>query len=177
MHVVKIACERPDDAGRSLSQWDCAEIARRLVRDGVVKSIAAETVRQILLHHRLKPLVSTQQEPLYWQLLGTDLLCRPSEVTRGCLIRRPWETRDWGRGRPRIDRYDRHRGRAAPLRRDPSPQGVAAKSAVEIPMVPSRGAGTRASRHIPRVAGPPPRPPRGVLPPPLVLDEPTARSG
>jgi len=55
MHVVKIACERPDDAGRSLSQWDCAEIARQLVRDGVVPSISAETVRQILLHHRLKP--------------------------------------------------------------------------------------------------------------------------
>src|SRR4051794_15037483 len=55
MHVVKIACERPDDAGRSLSQWDCAEIARQLVRDGVVPSISAETVRRILLHHRLKP--------------------------------------------------------------------------------------------------------------------------
>jgi transposase len=55
MHVVKIACERPDDVGRSLSQWDCVEIARQLVRDGVVKSISAETVRQILLHHRLKP--------------------------------------------------------------------------------------------------------------------------
>jgi transposase len=55
MYVVKIACERPDDAGRSLSQWDCIEIARQLVRDGVVKSISAETVRQILLHHRLKP--------------------------------------------------------------------------------------------------------------------------
>ena len=55
MHVVKLACERPDDAGRSLSQWDCAEIARQLVRDGVVPSISAETVRQILLHHRLKP--------------------------------------------------------------------------------------------------------------------------
>jgi len=55
MHVVKIACERPDDLGRSLSQWDCAEIARQLVRDGVVASISAETVRQILLHHRLKP--------------------------------------------------------------------------------------------------------------------------
>jgi transposase len=55
MHVVKIACERPDDAGRSLSQWDCTEIARQLVRDGVVQSISAETVRQILLHHRLKP--------------------------------------------------------------------------------------------------------------------------
>ena len=55
MHVVKIACERPDDVGRSLSQWDCIEIARQLVRDGVVPSISAETVRQILLHHRLKP--------------------------------------------------------------------------------------------------------------------------
>jgi transposase len=55
MYVVKIACERPDDVGRSLSQWDCAEIARQLVRDGVVRSISAETVRQILLHHRLKP--------------------------------------------------------------------------------------------------------------------------
>ena len=53
--MVKIACERPDDAGRSLSQWDCTEIARQLVRDGVVPSISAATVRQILLHHRLKP--------------------------------------------------------------------------------------------------------------------------
>jgi transposase len=55
MHVVKIACERPDDLGRSLSQWDCTEIARQLVRDGVVVSISAATVRQILRHHRLKP--------------------------------------------------------------------------------------------------------------------------
>jgi transposase len=55
MHVVKIACERPDHVGRSLSQWDCTEIARQLVRDGVVTSISAETVRQILLSHRLKP--------------------------------------------------------------------------------------------------------------------------
>jgi hypothetical protein len=68
-----------------------------------------------------RPLVSTQQEPLYWQLLGTDVLCRPSEGTRGCFIRRPWETRDWGRGRSQIDRYDRHRCRSAPPRRDPSP--------------------------------------------------------
>src|SRR4051794_796565 len=55
IHVVKIACERPDDVGRSLSQWDCTEIARQLVREGVVTSISAETVRQVLLHHRLKP--------------------------------------------------------------------------------------------------------------------------
>jgi transposase len=55
MYVVKIACERPDDVGRSLSQCDFTEIARQLVRDGVVTSISAETVRQIVLHHRLKP--------------------------------------------------------------------------------------------------------------------------
>jgi transposase len=55
MHVVKIACERPDDLGRSLSQWDCREIARQLKRAGVVRSISPETVRRILLHHRLKP--------------------------------------------------------------------------------------------------------------------------
>ncbi len=55
MYVVKIACERPDNLGRSLSQWDCTEIARQLVRDGVVPSISAETVRRILLSHRLKP--------------------------------------------------------------------------------------------------------------------------
>src|SRR3954467_5029233 len=67
MYVVKIACERPDELGRSLSQWDCTEIARQLVRDGVVPSISAETVRQILLHHRLKPLVSTLG-PYNWSM-------------------------------------------------------------------------------------------------------------
>ena len=55
MYVVKIACERPDELSRSLSQWDCTEIARQLVGDGVVSSISAETVRRILLSHRLKP--------------------------------------------------------------------------------------------------------------------------
>ena len=48
MYVVKIACERPDVLGRSLSQWDCTEIARQLVRDGVVSSISAATVHRIL---------------------------------------------------------------------------------------------------------------------------------
>ena len=55
MYVVKIACERPDELGRSLSQWDCTEIARQLVRDGVVSKTSPETVRQILRNHRLKP--------------------------------------------------------------------------------------------------------------------------
>jgi hypothetical protein len=55
IYVVKIAGERPDEFGRSLSQWDCTEIARQLVRDGVVSDISAATVRRILLSHRLKP--------------------------------------------------------------------------------------------------------------------------
>ena len=55
LHAVKIACERPDLKGRSLSQWDCAEIARELARDGIVESISVESVRRMLLNHRLRP--------------------------------------------------------------------------------------------------------------------------
>ena len=55
MYVVKIACERPDELRRSLSQCDCTEIAPQLVRDRVVSKISPETVRQILRNHRLKP--------------------------------------------------------------------------------------------------------------------------
>lgn len=55
MHLVKIACERPDKLGRSLSQWDCQELARQLSRDGVVARISADTVRRILENHQLKP--------------------------------------------------------------------------------------------------------------------------
>src|SRR6516162_6649229 len=55
IHVVKIACERPDDVGRSLSHWDCAELARELVSDRVVDSISPQTVQRILSSHKLKP--------------------------------------------------------------------------------------------------------------------------
>ena len=55
MHLVKIACERPDKLGRSLSQWDCQELARQVVDDGVVTSISPDTVRRILENHHLKP--------------------------------------------------------------------------------------------------------------------------
>lgn len=55
MYVVKLACERPDVVGRSLSQWDSAELARQLVHDGVVESISPQTVQRILAHHKLKP--------------------------------------------------------------------------------------------------------------------------
>jgi len=55
IHIVKLACERPDDQGVSLCQWDCAELARQLVFSGLVPAISPETVRRILSHHRLKP--------------------------------------------------------------------------------------------------------------------------
>lgn len=55
MHLVKIACERPDDVGRSLSHWDCAELARQLVADDVVETISPQTVQRMLANHKLKP--------------------------------------------------------------------------------------------------------------------------
>jgi len=55
LHLVKVACEMPDLRGRSLSQWDCVELARQLEAEGVVESISAQSVRRILASHRLKP--------------------------------------------------------------------------------------------------------------------------
>ena len=55
MHAVKIACERPEQRGRSLSTWDCTEIARELIRSGLVEAISPQTVQRILAHHKLKP--------------------------------------------------------------------------------------------------------------------------
>ena len=50
-----MACERPDPCGRSLSQWDCQQIAEQLVRQGLVASIGRESVRLRLKRNRLKP--------------------------------------------------------------------------------------------------------------------------
>lgn len=52
---MRRACELPEQAGRSLSQWDCAELARQLVRDGVVVSISPRAVQRMLAARRLKP--------------------------------------------------------------------------------------------------------------------------
>ena len=54
-HLVKLACERPDKCGRSLSQWDCAELARELEKSGVVTRISPSSVRAILQSQNLKP--------------------------------------------------------------------------------------------------------------------------
>lgn len=50
-----MACERPDKRDRSLAKWDCQELARQLVTEGVVESISVDTVRRILDDHRIKP--------------------------------------------------------------------------------------------------------------------------
>lgn len=55
IHVVRLACERPETLGRSLSQWDGAELARQLIAEGIVEAISAATVRRILACHQLKP--------------------------------------------------------------------------------------------------------------------------
>ena len=55
LHLVRRACELPEQADRSLSQWDCAELARQLVREEVVASISPQTVQRILAANRLKP--------------------------------------------------------------------------------------------------------------------------
>jgi len=55
VHVVKIACELPDNVGRSLSTWTCAEVARELKRDGVVDDISPQTVQRFLSSSKLKP--------------------------------------------------------------------------------------------------------------------------
>jgi hypothetical protein len=55
LYGVKLAGERPDVIGRSLSQWDRAELARQLGRDGVVTAISPQTVQRMLVHHKLKP--------------------------------------------------------------------------------------------------------------------------
>jgi transposase len=55
IHVVRLACERPDRLGRSLSQWDCAELARPLIADGLGADISAATIRRILAAPHLQP--------------------------------------------------------------------------------------------------------------------------
>ena len=52
---MRRACDLPERAGRSLSQWDCAELARQLVIDEVVAAISPQTVQRILAANRLKP--------------------------------------------------------------------------------------------------------------------------
>jgi transposase len=54
-HLVQRACALPDHYGRARSLWDCQELARQVVADGVASAMSAETVRRRLAAHALKP--------------------------------------------------------------------------------------------------------------------------
>ena len=55
IHVVRLACERPDSLGRSLSPWDGTELARELIAEGLVEEISPATGRRILASHQRQP--------------------------------------------------------------------------------------------------------------------------
>ena len=55
LELVKRACELPDDVGRSLSVWTCAEMARALREAGIVETISPQSVQRILEAQKLKP--------------------------------------------------------------------------------------------------------------------------
>lgn len=40
---------------RSLSTWDCAELAKKLIDDGIVDSISPSSVQRILASQKLRP--------------------------------------------------------------------------------------------------------------------------
>jgi transposase len=54
-HLVKLACDLPDNQQRSLSLWTCAELGRTLQRDKIVETISPQSVQRILASYRLKP--------------------------------------------------------------------------------------------------------------------------
>ncbi len=54
-HLSKLACQLPDKVNRSLSLWTCAELARTLIRDGIVDEISPQSVQRILESQKLKP--------------------------------------------------------------------------------------------------------------------------
>lgn len=54
-HLVKLACELPDQVDRSVSLWTCGQLAIKLTADGTVESISAQSVQRILDSCKLKP--------------------------------------------------------------------------------------------------------------------------
>lgn len=55
IHVGRLACERPDLLGRSLSPWDGTALAHQLSAEAIVADISASTVRRLLAAHQRKP--------------------------------------------------------------------------------------------------------------------------
>jgi hypothetical protein len=86
VHLVRLACQRPGDVGRSLSQWDSPELARQLISEKIVESISPTTVWRILSSHKLKPWrshywlnVPSPRDPEFYHRVNEviDLYTRP----------------------------------------------------------------------------------------------------
>ena len=55
LHVVRLACDLPEVAGRSLSHWDGTALAGQLRHEGIVDCISPQTVQRMLARWKLKP--------------------------------------------------------------------------------------------------------------------------
>ena len=64
--IIALACENPSDSGLPVSHWTPAELAREVVRRGVVKSISPRQVDRFLKRSRAQ----TAQEPLLADFAG-----------------------------------------------------------------------------------------------------------
>jgi transposase len=51
--VVALACERPEESGLPISQWSASDLAREVVRRGIVTSISPRSVGRFL--KRIRP--------------------------------------------------------------------------------------------------------------------------
>jgi hypothetical protein len=53
--IIAVACEKPEDSGRPVTQWTPAELADEVTRRGLVDAISPSTVRELLRQAELKP--------------------------------------------------------------------------------------------------------------------------
>jgi hypothetical protein len=80
IHVARLACERPDLLGSSISQWDYVGLARQLIAEGIVEDISTATVRCILTAHQVK--LWRHHVWLHPKQPGGSLLCHYCGVDR-----------------------------------------------------------------------------------------------
>jgi DDE superfamily endonuclease len=55
VQVTALACTLPRDSGRPLSRWSAIELARTVVRRGIVRRISGATIKRWLQADRIKP--------------------------------------------------------------------------------------------------------------------------
>lgn len=61
LQLFAIACEKPEDYGRSISHWTARELASELVKQGIVNGISPRHVGRLMKEADLKP-----HQSQYW---------------------------------------------------------------------------------------------------------------